>query len=111
MLRFERYAPVLAQQAVERLLGNDERSDITHLLVTCCTGFSAPGIDLARIERCKLAPSIERSIIGFMGCYAAINALKMARHIVRSERGARVLVVNIELCTLHCRRRTTSSGR
>ena len=47
----------------------------------------------------------------FMGCYAAINALKMARHIVRSERGARVLVVNIELCTLHCRRRTTSSGR
>ncbi len=40
-------------------------------------------------------------MIGFMGCYAAINALKMARHIVRSEPGARVLVVNLELCTLH----------
>ena len=36
-----------------------------------------------------------------MGCYAAINALKLARHIVRSEPEARVLVVNLELCTLH----------
>jgi predicted naringenin-chalcone synthase len=40
-------------------------------------------------------------MIGFMGCYAAINALKLARHIVRSEAAARVLIVNLELCTLH----------
>ena len=36
-----------------------------------------------------------------MGCYAAINGLKLARHIVRSEPGARVLAMNLELCTLH----------
>jgi predicted naringenin-chalcone synthase len=101
MLRFEQYAPALAQKAVEQLLPDDERDGITHLLVTCCTGFSAPGIDLELIERCGLNPSIERCIIGFMGCYAAINALKMARHIVRSEPNARVLVINLELCTLH----------
>jgi len=40
-------------------------------------------------------------MIGFMGCYAAINALKAARHIVRSEPQAKVLVLNLELCTLH----------
>ena len=40
-------------------------------------------------------------MIGFMGCYAAINALKLAHHIVRSEASARVLIVNLELCTLH----------
>ena len=40
-------------------------------------------------------------MIGFMGCYAAINALKAARHIVRSEPEARVLVLNLELCSLH----------
>ena len=28
-------------------------------------------------------------MVGFMGCYAAINALKLARHIVRSEPDAR----------------------
>jgi len=36
-----------------------------------------------------------------MGCAAAVNALKLARHIIRSEPEARVLVINIELCTLH----------
>ena len=40
-------------------------------------------------------------MIGFMGCYAAINALKTARHIVRSEPEAKVLVLSLELCTLH----------
>jgi len=62
---------------------------------------SPPGLDLALIERCNLPSSVERCIVGFMGCYAAINALKLARHIVRSEPSARVLIVNLELCTLH----------
>ena len=31
------------------------------------------------------------------------NALKLARHIVRSQPDARVLTVNLELCTLHLR--------
>jgi alpha-pyrone synthase len=53
------------------------------------------------IARCGLSPTVERSIIGFMGCYAAINAFKLARHIVRSEPKARVLAVNLEMCTLH----------
>jgi predicted naringenin-chalcone synthase len=44
---------------------------------------------------------VERTVVGFMGCYAAINALKLARHIVRSEPAAGVLMVNLELCTLH----------
>ena len=49
----------------------------------------------------QAASTVERTMIGFMGCYAAINALKLARHIVRSEPSARVLIVNLELCTLH----------
>jgi predicted naringenin-chalcone synthase len=101
MRRFERHAPELAQLAVERLQLGNERARVSHLLVTCCTGFSAPGLDLEVVERCGLPNSVERTMIGFMGCYAAINALKLARHIVRSESGARVLIVNIELCTLH----------
>jgi predicted naringenin-chalcone synthase len=102
MRRFEQHAPALAQAAVDRLqLGGAECDRITHLLITCCTGFSAPGLDLELIERCRLPSTVERTTIGFMGCYAAINALKLARHIVRSEASARVLIVNLELCTLH----------
>jgi alpha-pyrone synthase len=74
---------------------------VTHLLVASCTGFAAPGVDAALIDRLGLDPGVERAIIGFMGCNAAFNALKLARHIVRSEPEARVLVVSLELCTLH----------
>jgi alpha-pyrone synthase len=101
MKKFEAFAPDLAVQAVERLLADEDRSRITHIIVTCCTGFSAPGVDLALIERLGLKPSVERTMVGFMGCYAAINGLKLARHIVRSQPQARVLAVNLELCTLH----------
>jgi predicted naringenin-chalcone synthase len=101
MRRFEQHAPALAQAAVDCLQLGAECDRITHLLITCCTGFSAPGLDLELIERCRLPSTVERTTIGFMGCYAAINALKLARHIVRSEASARVLIVNLELCTLH----------
>jgi predicted naringenin-chalcone synthase len=106
MRRFEQLAPGLAQTAIERLQLGAERGRVTHLLITCCTGFSAPGLDLEVVERCKLPNSVERTMIGFMGCYAAINALKLARHIVRSEPSARVLILNLELCTLHLKETT-----
>jgi predicted naringenin-chalcone synthase len=98
---FEEAAPDLAFRAVDGLGLGTEIRQITHVIVTSCTGFYAPGIDLQLIERFGLNPSVERSIVGFMGCYAAFNALKLARHIVRSEEKSRVLVLNLELCTLH----------
>jgi predicted naringenin-chalcone synthase len=103
---FDEAAPALAKKGVDGLRLGDDASRITHFIVTTCTGFSAPGIDLDLIARCGLSFSVERTIIGFMGCYAAINALKLARHIVRSDPKARVLVVNIELCTLHLQETT-----
>jgi predicted naringenin-chalcone synthase len=102
MRRYEAAAPALAAAAVEKLgLDAVERARVTHVIVTTCTGFSAPGLDLELVERCKLNPSVERTVIGFMGCYAGINALKMARHVIRSEPEARVLILSLELCTLH----------
>jgi len=101
MRKFEAWAPGLAVEAAKKLLDGEDRSRITHVIVTSCTGLSAPGIDLALVEQCGLSPSVERTMVGFMGCYAAINALKLARHIVRSQPDARVLAVNLELCSLH----------
>lgn len=101
MKLYETFAPNLAVEAVEGLGLGDDASRITHVLITSCTGFSAPGLDLHLVKACGLNPSVERTVIGFMGCYAAINGLKAARHIVRSEPQARVLLVSLELCTLH----------
>jgi predicted naringenin-chalcone synthase len=99
---FRQFAPQLARCALLKLALTDaEREGITHVIVTCCTGLYAPGLDYEVIELLPLNPSVERTFIGFMGCYAAINALKAARHIVRSEPQAKVLLLSLELCSLH----------
>lgn len=94
-------APDLALQAIANLGERAALTGITHLVVASCTGFVAPGIDQIIARRLGLSPSVERLLVGFMGCYAAVAALRSARHIVRSDPHARVLVVTVELCTLH----------
>jgi len=101
MARYEAEAPVLADAAFARLGLAEEAPRITHLVFATCTGFVAPGMDRHLVERHGLPRHVERTTIGFMGCQAAINALKVAWHVVRSEPRARVLVVCLELCTLH----------
>lgn len=102
MKLFEQCAPELMKKALDSLdLSEDERAGITHVLVTCCTGLYAPGLDFEILDHLGLSAGVERTMVGFMGCYAAINALKLARHIVRSDAKAGVLMVNLELCTLH----------
>jgi alpha-pyrone synthase len=102
MRMFEHFAPVLLRSALDKLaLSVEEKAGIRHVLVTCCTGLYAPGLDFEAIEYLGLSTSVERTMIGFMGCYAAINALKQARHIVRSQPDDSVLIINLELCTLH----------
>ncbi len=92
------HAPNLALDAIRKL---ESLGEISHLVVASCTGFTAPGIDQVIAERLGLSPSVERLLVGFMGCYAAISALRTARHIVRSDPHARVLVVTVELSSLH----------
>jgi predicted naringenin-chalcone synthase len=101
MARYEAEAPALADAALARLGFAREAPRITHLVVATCTGFVAPFLDRHLVERHGVPRGVERTLVGFMGCQAAINALKTAWHIVRSDPGARVLVVSLELCTLH----------
>lgn len=98
---YEHHAFELAKRALDSLHLEKISATLTHLIITTCTGFYAPGLDFQIMEHYGLRRSIERTMIGFMGCYAGLNALKTARHIVRSDPSARVLVVNLELCTLH----------
>lgn len=87
----------------EKLLNNSkfEAKDITHLVTVSCTGFYAPGPDFDIIQSLGLDPSIERYHLGFMGCYASIPALKMAQQFCAAEENATVLVVSVELCSIH----------
>eukprot|EP01034_Spumella_vulgaris_P016697 gene16697-21311_t len=97
MALYAETAPALGIAAIEALAAQLPIHGITHFVVASCTGFVAPGVDQIIARQIGLSPSVERLLIGFMGCYAAVAALRTARHIVRSEPAARVLVLCVEL--------------
>lgn len=93
----------LAREAASRLLRNTEINpmEITHLITVSCTGFSAPGFDYHLMRTLPLRAGVLRYHIGFMGCYAGFPALRMAHTICKADPAARVLIVDVELCSLH----------
>jgi predicted naringenin-chalcone synthase len=89
-----------ARRAVERCPGISP-ADVTHVITTTCTGFFAPGPDYYITRELGLRDSTQRYALGFMGCYAALPALRMAWQFCQADPSAVVLVVAIELCSLH----------
>jgi len=75
--------------------------EITHLITVSCTGFYAPGPDYDIVKALNLRKDLERYNLGFMGCYAVIPALKLANQICSANVKANVMIVSVELCTLH----------
>ncbi|HTH99999.1 MAG TPA: type III polyketide synthase [Acidisoma sp.] len=101
MRLYEHHAPELALQALAALDIAAEAERVTHLVVASCTGFMAPGLDQLIARRLGLRPDVQRTLVGFMGCSAAVPALRIAQAAVLANPASRVLVVNLELCTLH----------
>jgi predicted naringenin-chalcone synthase len=101
---FVRHAGRMAVEIGERLLNGSAgfaASDITHVITVSCTGFVNPGADYRLVTELKLSPKVERYNLGFMGCYAALPALRLADQCCRANPEAVVLVVCVELCSLH----------
>jgi len=101
----------LSERSVRDLFASDPGitpEEITHLITVSCTGFSAPGFDFHLVKALGLSLSVHRYHIGFMGCYAAFPALKLARDICRADSTARVLISIVELCSLHIQQKTDS---
>lgn len=92
--------PEIARSAIANCPGISAK-EITHVITVSCTGFFNPGPDLLVIDALDLAPSVQRFHLGFMGCYAAFPALKMAEQFCQADPSAVVLVVCLELCSIH----------
>jgi predicted naringenin-chalcone synthase len=105
---YRQHAAGLSLAAIHRCLeGHCEPKQITHLITVSCTGMSAPGLDLELVEALQLPSTVFRTSINFMGCYAAVHALKLAHALTAGSKGARVLIVCTELCTLHFQQQPT----
>jgi predicted naringenin-chalcone synthase len=104
---YQRYAATLSISAIDKCLQKFRKKKITHLITVSCTGMSAPGLDLELLELLQLPVTTFHTSVNFMGCYAAIHALKMADAFCKSDRKANVLIVCTELCTLHFQKEHT----
>ena len=100
---YESEAPVLALRSCAEALSEAATlpDQITHLVTVSCTGFAAPGFDIALVNELGLPPTVQRTHVGFMGCHGALNALRVANAFVGSDPAARVLVCSVELCSVH----------
>jgi alpha-pyrone synthase len=102
MALYQTEALQLSLQSIRQIKGFDSiKHQITHLITVTCTGLFAPGLDIELIRELKLSSSVSRSSVNFMGCNAAILALKQAHYIAESCNEALVLIVSTELCTIH----------
>ncbi len=97
MALYKQYALPLCLKALAAI----PVQQITHLITVSCTGMYAPGLDIALVNHLALAKNVKRTAINFMGCYGAFNGLKVANDICLAHPTAQVLVVCVELCTLH----------
>jgi predicted naringenin-chalcone synthase len=105
---YQRHAAILSVEAIRTCTkGVIDTNQITHLITVSCTGMSAPGLDLQVMELLDLPKHIFRTSLNFMGCYAAIHALKLADAICKTDTHARVMIVCTELCTLHFQKEPT----
>ena len=96
----KRLIPQIALRTLENCPGISA-AEITHVITVSCTGFFNPGPDLLLIDCLGLSPSVQRYQLGFMGCYAALPALRMADQFCCADPSAVVMIVCIELCTIH----------
>jgi alpha-pyrone synthase len=103
MRTYEEHALPLAQRAAESALADAglDPKRVTHIVTVSCTGFAAPGVDVRLMKRLGLRPTVERTHVGFMGCHGALNGLRAARAYTGADPAARVLLVAVELCSLH----------
>ncbi|MCO4293551.1 type III polyketide synthase [Solitalea sp. MAHUQ-68] len=99
---YHQHAGNLGMESAKKCMeGFVKPAEVTHLITVSCTGLSAPGLDIELVELLGLEHTVYRTSVNFMGCYAALHALKHADLICKAYPNARVLIVSVEICTIH----------
>lgn len=110
MSAYQQHAKEVAGAAIADLrkkVNGFDLKRVTHLITVSCTGMYAPGLDIDLLQSLELPESTERTCINFMGCYGAFNAIKVADYICRADPESKVLIADVELCTLHFQPKNT----
>lgn len=110
---YQKFAPGLCIAAIKDCLAKQPDFDthtITHLITVSCTGMYAPGLDIDLVQKLTLRHDVQRISINFMGCYAAFNAIKVGDAFCKADPDANVLIVCVELCSIHFQKQATEDN-
>lgn len=89
----------VARRAIEA--AGVDLKDIGKLVVVSSTGFFGPGLDCSLIQNLGLNRSVDRSLIGFMGCAAGMNGLSVCVDYVKTRPEKKALLVCFEISSVH----------
>eukprot|EP00428_Durinskia_dybowskii_P070551 CAMPEP_0170395020 /NCGR_PEP_ID=MMETSP0117_2-20130122/21559_1 /TAXON_ID=400756 /ORGANISM="Durinskia baltica, Strain CSIRO CS-38" /LENGTH=1198 /DNA_ID=CAMNT_0010651309 /DNA_START=37 /DNA_END=3633 /DNA_ORIENTATION=+ len=89
--------------AAEKAVKNwgKDKSTITHILTTCTSGWTEPGIGCSVIKSLGLSEDIQKAELNFNGCFCGATCLRVARDIIRAGDANAVLIVACEVATTH----------
>ncbi|MDR3492275.1 MAG: type III polyketide synthase [Gammaproteobacteria bacterium] len=106
---YKENALALGLSAIQNCLASNSDFDIksiTHLITVSCTGMYAPGLDIEIVQQLNLSSTVKRTAVNFMGCYGSFNAIRLADAICKADADATVLIISVELCTIHFQKNT-----
>jgi alkylresorcinol/alkylpyrone synthase len=92
----------LSCQAIEACLQPLDLTpnDIDHLVVVTTTGLAAPSLDALLMQRLGMPRQMRRTPIWGLGCAGGLGGLNTAFDYLRAEPNQRVLLINVEFCSL-----------
>ena len=93
----------VASRSVKEAIGDFDTQRIGSFVMACSTGYVNPGPDLLLAKELGLRSDLRRTFIGHMGCYAALNVIKVAMDSVAARPDELVICNNTELSSAHIR--------
>jgi predicted naringenin-chalcone synthase len=93
----------VASRSLKEAIGDFDTQRIGSFVMACSTGYVNPGPDLLLAKELGLRSDLRRTFIGHMGCYAALNVIKVAMDSVVARPDELVICNNTELSSAHIR--------
>jgi alpha-pyrone synthase len=103
LVKFKETAVPLVTEVAKKAIAEAGISleEIGKLVVVSSTGFLGPSLDCELIVTLGLPRSVDRALIGFMGCAAAMNGYRSAMDFVLAHPDKKALLVCVEISSVH----------
>jgi predicted naringenin-chalcone synthase len=93
----------VASRSISQAIEGFDKGRVGSFVMACSTGYVNPGPDLLLAKELGLRSDLRRTFIGHMGCYAALNVIKVAIDSVAARPEELVICNCTELSSAHVR--------